>query len=51
MDESYFLTAARYVELNPVRARLVAKAEDYPWSSAVAHLSGRDDIVISYSSS
>ena len=27
----------RYVEQNPVRAGLVKKAEDYPWSSAPAH--------------
>ena len=46
MDESYFLTAARYVELNPVRAKLALKAEDYPWSSASAHLSGRDDMLV-----
>ena len=46
MDESYFLTAARYVELNPVRAKIVWKAEDYPWSSASAHLSGKDDILV-----
>ena len=43
MDEAYLLAAARYVELNPVRARLAAEPEAYPWSSAAAHLSGRDD--------
>jgi putative transposase len=43
MDERYTLAAARYVELNPVRAGLVARAEDYPWSSARGHLLGRDD--------
>ena len=32
-----------YVELNPVRAKLASKAEEWPWSSARAHLSGRDD--------
>ena len=36
-------TCARYVELNPVRAGLAARAEDWPWSSARAHLAGRDD--------
>ena len=36
----------RYVELNPVRAKLVARAEDWPWSSARAHLSGRDDSLV-----
>jgi putative transposase len=43
MDEPYLLAAARYVELNPVRAGLVANANDWPWSSARAHVSGRDD--------
>ncbi len=43
MDEPYLLAAARYVELNPVRAELVADAAEWPWSSARAHLSGRDD--------
>jgi putative transposase len=46
MDEPYLLAAARYVELNPVRAGLVACAEDWLWSSARAHLSGRDDQLI-----
>jgi len=46
MDDRYTLAAARYVELNPVRAGLVARAGDYPWSSARAHLLGRDDALI-----
>lgn len=43
MDEPYLVAAARYVELNPVRAGLVADAGAWLWSSARAHLSGRDD--------
>jgi putative transposase len=43
MDEAHALLVARYVELNPVRARLVARPEDWPWSSARAHLTGTDD--------
>ncbi len=43
MDEDYLLASVRYVELNPVRARLVKRAEDYRWSSARAHLVGKDD--------
>ena len=46
MDEPYLLAAARYIELNPVRARLVSKAEDWPWSSARAHVAGRDDQLV-----
>jgi putative transposase len=33
----------RYVELNPVRAGLAARAEDYRWSSAAAHVGGPDE--------
>jgi len=43
MDDAHFVTAVRYVSLNPVRARLVARAEDWPWSSVRAHLAGRGD--------
>jgi putative transposase len=43
MDERHLLAAARYVELNPVRAGLARAAGDWPWSSAQAHLAGRDD--------
>ena len=31
--DSYLLCCYRYVELNPVRAGMVASAEEYPWSS------------------
>lgn len=34
----YLLACCRYVELNPVRANLVKKPEDYPWSSYCAHV-------------
>ncbi len=43
MDEAHLMAAARYVALNPVRARLAARAQDWRWSSARAHLAGRDD--------
>ncbi len=43
MDETYALVCARYVELNPVRARLARRARDWRWSSARAHLTGADD--------
>lgn len=46
MDESHLLAAVRYVSLNPVRARLVARAEDWPWSSTRAHLAGLDDALV-----
>ncbi len=37
LDTPHFLTALAYVDLNPVRARIVGRAEDYAWSSAAAH--------------
>jgi putative transposase len=43
MDERHTRAAARYIEMNPVRAGLVERAADYPWSSARAHLLGCDD--------
>ena len=42
MDEDHLCAALRYVMLNPVRARLVDRAEDWRWSSIHAHM-GRDD--------
>jgi len=45
MDEGYTLSAARYVERNPLKARLVRRAERWPWSSAAAHVAGRGDAV------
>jgi putative transposase len=43
MDEEHLAAALRYVSLNPVRARLTARAQDWRWSSTRAHLSGKDD--------
>jgi putative transposase len=43
MDEQHLMAALRYVSLNPVRARLVERAQDWRWSSASAHLRGKDD--------
>jgi putative transposase len=43
MDEAHLAAALVYVSLNPVRARLVARAQDWRWSSTRAHLAGRDD--------
>jgi putative transposase len=46
MDEAYLLAAARYVELNPVRAQLVRRADQFRWSSARAHVRGQDDVLV-----
>jgi REP element-mobilizing transposase RayT len=37
-DEQEFGRIRAYIENNPVRAGLVARAEDYPWSSAAGRL-------------
>ena len=43
LDETHHWSAVRYVERNPVRAGLAEKAENYVWSSAPAHVLGRED--------
>ena len=43
LDEDYLWASIRYVERNPVRARMVKKAENYRWSSAHAHCGLRED--------
>ena len=42
-SEAYFLACCRYIELNPVRARMVAHPRDYRWSSYAAHAQGAKD--------
>jgi putative transposase len=41
LDERHLAAAARYVELNPVRAGLARRPVDWPWSSARYHLGRR----------
>ncbi|HUR39611.1 MAG TPA: transposase [Verrucomicrobiae bacterium] len=43
LDDAYMRTAVRYVELNPVRAKMVKCAADYRWSSAAAHCRNEPD--------
>jgi len=45
-SEAYFLACCRYIELNPVRAGMVARARDYTWSSYGAHAFGRSDPLV-----
>jgi len=46
MDETYLRAAVRYTELNPVRAKLCSSPEQWPWSSVHAHLSGKNDSLV-----
>jgi putative transposase len=47
LDESGLYRVIRYVERNPVRAGIVEYAEQYPWSSARAHVLGTQDRLVS----
>jgi len=42
LSPTHLWSALVYVERNPVRARIVEQAADYPWSSAAAHLANKD---------
>ena len=42
LGRTHLVRALLYVDLNPVRAGLVGRAEEYPWSSALAHTEGAD---------
>ena len=44
MDEAHLYNAFAYVALNPVRAGLVKRAQDWRWSSIHAHLGVEDGI-------
>lgn len=44
--EHYLWAAARYIEQNPKRAKIVKKEEEYPYSSARAHVAGRRDDIL-----
>ena len=44
---AHLWSAVRYVERNPVRAGLVDRAEQYPWSSAAAHCGLRQAALLS----
>ena len=46
MDDDHLLSCARYVELNPVRAKLRRTPRAWRWSSARAHLAGKDDALV-----
>ena len=40
-SEAYLLTCMRYIELNPVRANMVAQPSEYQWSSYAAYATGK----------
>lgn len=48
LDETHHYAAVRYVENNPVSAGLVRRGEDYSWSSALSHVAGISDPILSH---
>jgi len=44
--ERYLLTCMRYIELNPVRAGMVKRPADYPWSSYGANARGEENSLV-----
>ncbi len=48
LDERHLYAAIRYVEDNPVRAKIVRSPEKYRWSSAMGHVKDGTDAVLSY---
>ncbi len=46
-SDRYLLTCMRYIELNPVRAGMVAEPADYPWSSHRGNAAGVRDPLLS----
>lgn len=45
--DSYLVELSRYIHLNPVRAKMVERPEDYPYSSYPVYVSGSDDGLVS----
>jgi putative transposase len=46
LDQNHLLACTRYVELNPARAGIVKKPQEWRWSSANAHVRGKDDLLV-----
>jgi putative transposase len=46
MEYKYLMMVVRYIELNPVRAKLCQAPWRWRWSSAAAHMAGRDDRLV-----
>ena len=46
-SEAYLLTCMAYIELNPVRAGMVERAQDFPWSSHAHYAGTRADRLLS----
>lgn len=47
LDDPSVREEVRFVETNPLRAGIVIRAEDYPWSSSRSHVFGNRDSILS----
>jgi len=47
-EEDYLLACHRYIELNPVRAGMVRRPGEYPWSSYQANAVGEENSLIAH---
>ncbi len=45
-SDTYLLACYRYIEMNPVRAEMVAEPADYPWSSHACNAFSREDALV-----
>lgn len=46
--DAYFLQCGNYIELNPVRAGIVATPSEYPWSSYHAYANGSYNSILTF---
>ncbi|WP_300668763.1 transposase [Desulfoluna sp.] len=46
LDDTYLIRCVRYVEINPVKREYVTTPEAWAFSSASAHLAGKDDALV-----
>lgn len=46
-SESHVLHCHRYIELNPIRARMADDPTAYPWSSCASHCGLRQEVILS----
>jgi len=47
-NDAYLLECARYIERNPIRAKLIEDASEYPWSSFSYYAKGTKDKIITF---
>ena len=45
-NDNYLLVCSKYIELNPVRSKMIKNPGDYPWSSYRRKAEGEDDPIV-----